>query len=75
MKVRTKDDLVRDIQALGIRRGELLNLKVSLGSIGYVVGGARTLIDALMEVVGEVGTIEAQAFVRCYPLPLSEKTW
>lgn len=71
MKVHTKNDLVKDIRALGIREGELLNLKVSMGSIGYIVGGARTLIEALLEVVEGTGTIEAQAFVRCYPLPLS----
>ncbi|MCK9602142.1 MAG: AAC(3) family N-acetyltransferase [Sphaerochaeta sp.] len=68
-----KTDLVRDLTALGIRRGDTLNLKVSMASIGYIVGGPRTLIDALLEAVGSEGTLVAESFVRVYPLPLSEE--
>lgn len=67
-----KSELVRQLQASKVERGDLLNLKVSMGSIGYVVGGAKTLVEALVEAVGPEGTIEAQAFVDCYPLPLSD---
>ena len=48
----TKNDLIRDLRQLGVVRGDTLNLKVSMKSIGDIDGGANTLIEALMEVVG-----------------------
>ncbi len=68
-----KERLVKDLKALGVRRGDLLNVKVSMSSIGYVVGGAKTLIDALLEVVDSKGTIVTDSFVNAYPLPLSKR--
>jgi aminoglycoside N3'-acetyltransferase len=53
----TKEDLVKDIRALGVKEGDLLHLKVSMKSIGDVEGGAKTLLDALLEVVGKEGTL------------------
>ncbi len=69
----TKDHLVADLKSLGVRAGDLLNVKVSLKSVGYVEGGPNTLIDALLEVVGPEGTIVTDSFVRVYPLPLSRE--
>ena len=69
----TKDHLVTDLRNLGVRPGDLLHLKISLKSIGFVVGGARTIVDALMEAVGSEGTIIIDSFVTVFPLPLSEK--
>ncbi|GAH28757.1 unnamed protein product, partial [marine sediment metagenome] len=68
-----KQHLIEDLQALGIIQGEVLYTKVSMSSIGYVVGGAKTLIDALLEVVGPAGTIITNAFITGYPIPLSQK--
>lgn len=68
-----KDSLVNDIRKLGVKMGDLIHIKVSLSSIGYVEGGAETLIEALLDVVGETGTIIADAFVLAYPLPLSKE--
>lgn len=69
----TKDRLVADLRNLGVRPGDLLNIKVSLKSVGYVGGGPKTLIDALMDVIGPEGTIVSDSFVRVYPLPLSKE--
>jgi len=49
----SKDKLVSDLKNLGVKKGDALNLKISLKSIGHVEGGPVTVIDALMEVVGE----------------------
>ena len=68
-----KERLLQDLKKLGIAGGDILHLKVSLSSIGYVEGGADTLIEALLEAVGESGTIVADAFVSVYPMPLSEE--
>ena len=42
---------------LGLKKGDIVGVHSSLGSFGYVEGGADTVIDALLEVVGREGTI------------------
>lgn len=64
----TKSRLIEDLKKIGVKEGDLLNLKISLKSIGYVDGGAKTVIKALLEVVGEKGTIVTESFVRAYPV-------
>jgi len=68
----TKEDLVSDLKKGGIPIGALLHLKVSLRAIGKIEGGARTLLDALLETVGPQGTLVIDSFVTSYPLPLSK---
>lgn len=70
----TKNDLIRDLRQLGVVRGDTLNLKVSMKSIGDIDGGASTLIEALMEVVGESGTIVTDSFLPVYS-PFSLNFW
>jgi len=65
----TKDKLVHDLIDLGVKKGDLLNVKASLKSIGYLEGGAPTLIEALLEAVGPKGTIVTDSFVSLHPLP------
>jgi len=71
-RVVTYADLVRDLSALGVQSGDILNVKVSLSSIGMIDGGAQTLINALVNCVGNEGTVITDSFVTCYPLPLSK---
>lgn len=52
-----KDDIKFDLELMGIKEGDILLVHSSLSSIGYVDGGANTVIDALLESVGEGGTI------------------
>ncbi len=49
--------LVTDLRALGLREGDSVLVHSSLRSIGYVEGGAATVIAALTEVVGDQGTV------------------
>jgi len=70
----SKADLVRDIAALGVQRGDLLNIKASMRSIGNIDGGAVTLINALLEVVGQNGTIVTDSFITSYR-PFGYKFW
>ena len=72
MQIYNKQDLVKELEILGLPEGGLINLKISLGSIGYIIDGAKTLIDALLEVVGPRGTISQPAFVNSYFLPMTE---
>ena len=53
----TKDSFIKALEYVGL--GPNMNIEVhsSLSSFGYVVGGARTIVDALMEVITDGGTI------------------
>jgi aminoglycoside 3-N-acetyltransferase len=53
----TVDDLVRDLRALGLASGDTVLVHSSLSSIGYVVGGAYTLVSAMLNVIGAGGTL------------------
>ncbi len=56
-KVNTKDSLVHDFKALGLHSGMTVIVHSSLSSIGWVCGGAATVVEALMEVVSSEGTL------------------
>ncbi|HEY5397645.1 MAG TPA: AAC(3) family N-acetyltransferase [Trebonia sp.] len=49
--------LVADLRALGVPAARPLIVHASLSRIGHVRGGAETVIDALLEVVGPTGTL------------------
>ena len=49
--------LVADLRALGVPAARPLIVHASLSRIGHVRGGAQTVIDALLEVVGPTGTL------------------
>lgn len=69
-----KDELIRDLKNIGVIRGDTLNVKASLRSIGEVQGGVNTLIEALLEVVGKEGTIVMDSFISTAS-PFSFKFW
>lgn len=52
-----KEDIKRELKRLGLKEGDIVLVHSSLSSFGYVVGGADTVIDALLETVGREGTI------------------
>jgi len=53
----SKKEIMAGLHRLGIAPGSLLEVHASLGSLGQVDGGADTVIEALMETVGEDGAI------------------
>jgi len=55
-------ELVSAFKAVGIKAGDILLIHSSLGSIGKVEGGADTVIDALLKVLGPKGTLLAPVF-------------
>lgn len=46
-----------ELTACGVRRGGILLVHSSLSSMGYVPGGAETVIRGLLEALGEEGTL------------------
>lgn len=57
MEVILKEDIVRQLRKVGLERGDTVMVHTSLKRMGYVCGGAQTVIEALIEVVGDTGTI------------------
>ncbi|WP_213591351.1 aminoglycoside N(3)-acetyltransferase [Paenibacillus woosongensis] len=53
----TKGDLKEQFRRCGVSNGQTIIVHTSLSRIGFVVGGAETLIRALLEIVGEEGTL------------------
>jgi len=47
-----KSDIESGLLKLGVKVGMVVEVHSSLHSFGYVDGGAKTLIEALMQVVG-----------------------
>jgi aminoglycoside N3'-acetyltransferase len=68
----TKTDLVEELRALGLRKGMYLEVHSSLRSLGSVEGGARTVIDALEELITEEGAVIMPSFPISKPLELTE---
>jgi len=60
-----KKDLISDIKEAGIQKGDTLALHASLKSLGYVIGGAKTVIDAFLEVLGPRGTMMMPTHTYC----------
>ena len=57
MRVILKEEIVQKLREVGLEKGDAVMVHTSLKRMGYVCGGAQTVIEALMEVVGENGTI------------------
>jgi len=58
----TKQEIVQNLKDMGIQQGDIVYVQSSLRSIGNVIGGPDTVIDALIEAVGPKGTVAMPAF-------------
>lgn len=53
----TKDILIKELKKLGVSSNQIIEVHSSLSAFDYVIGGARTVVDALMELCGDTGTL------------------
>jgi aminoglycoside 3-N-acetyltransferase len=53
----SRQDIARDLTALGVTAGQILLVHSSLRRIGRVEGGAETVVQALRDVLGPGGTL------------------
>ena len=51
--------LARELAALGLRPGAVALVHCRMSALGTVVGGAETVVRALLEAVGPDGTLVA----------------
>lgn len=56
-KLVLKEDIIQALKQVGVQPGQTIMVHTSLSSLGFVCGGAQTVIEALLECVGEDGTI------------------
>ncbi len=68
----TKSDIERGLRKLGIKADMAVEVHSSLHSFGQVEGGAKNLIEALMQVVGNDGAIVMPSFKFSTPMPLND---
>ena len=67
-------DLERDLRALGVEPGGVLVAHVSLSRLGTVVGGEQAVVRALLDALGEDGTLvmPSQSWQLCDPAYLAD---
>lgn len=54
---RTRAGLAADLRALGLAAGDTVLVHASLRALGPVEGGAETVVDAFLDVLGPAGTL------------------
>ena len=57
MRAITKSQLIEDLWGLGVRPGQTLMLHASVKSIGWIVGGPRMVLEAILETITPSGTL------------------
>jgi aminoglycoside N3'-acetyltransferase len=58
----SKDKIIESLKNLGIEKGDHLMVHASLSALGVVEGGARTVVEAMIEAVGSEGTVIMPSF-------------
>lgn len=61
----TQPDLVTGFGGAGVEKGDHILVHSSLSSLGWVEGGADAVIDALIEAVGDDGTVIFPTLTGC----------
>lgn len=56
-KALTPNEIMDQLGRFQIPKGSVLEVHCSMKSIGYIIGGAQTLVDCLIKTVGREGTI------------------
>ena len=52
-----KQDILNALQTVGLQTGDTVMVHTSLSALGFVCGGAQTVIEALLDTVGSDGTV------------------
>lgn len=68
----TKSQLVAELRALGVQEGAVLMLHASVRELGWIVGGPRVVLDALLELLTPRGTLMMLASWEGNPYGMAE---
>ena len=58
----TADTLLDNLKTLGIKEGDVLIVHSSMSTLGWVCGGASSMVTALLKAVGKSGTVAMPSF-------------
>ncbi len=58
----TQSQIIEQLKKVGLKSGEVVMLHSSLSKMGYVEGGAQTIIDSILSFIGDEGTLVMPAF-------------
>lgn len=58
----TQSHIIEQLKEIGLKSGDVVMLHSSLSKMGYVEGGARTVIDSILKVIGDDGTLVMPSF-------------
>lgn len=67
-----QDDIEKGLISLGLSNGMAVEVHSSLSSFGNVEGGAKTIIESLMNMVGETGALIMPTFPLSASIPLTD---
>lgn len=56
-KIVLKQDILDALHSVGVNKGQTIMVHTSLSKLGFVCGGDQTVIEVLIEAVGDEGTI------------------
>jgi aminoglycoside 3-N-acetyltransferase len=70
----SKSRLLEDFKKMGVKKGDHISVALSLKSIGHVIGGSETFIEAIIEAVGKDGTVMMNTNTRSYRLSKIHKS-
>ena len=68
----TRSQLVRELRELGLTEGQTVMLHASVKNIGWVVGGPDVVLDAILEILTDSGTLMMFAIWEDQPYSLPE---
>lgn len=63
-----KEQIKADLETIGLKRGSHVAVTLSFKSIGRVMGGPNTFIDAILEVIGTEGTLMMNTYTLLFPI-------
>ena len=69
----TQQDIESGLRSLGLKKGDAVLLHSSLTSLGRVEGGADSVVDAFLAVLGESGTLVVPTFGALGAIPEAVK--
>ncbi|MEC8992000.1 MAG: AAC(3) family N-acetyltransferase [Candidatus Latescibacterota bacterium] len=59
-----RSDVIRSLESMGLKAGDRVMVHSSLSSMGHVEGGAPTVLQAFLDVLGDAGTLMVPTFTH-----------
>ncbi len=58
----SKENLKNELARMGLANGDLVLMHVAMHRLGWIIGGAQSLLEAVFEVLGDTGTLVMPGF-------------